>query len=344
MAYTTINKSSDYFNTKLYTGNFTDNTDITGVGFQPDLVWLKERSSGSSNLLQDAVRGANKDLFSDTSSAEESNTNRMKAFISDGFTLGAHNLSNQNGETYASWNWKANGAGSANTAGSINSTVSVNATAGFSIVKWTGTGSNATIGHGLAVAPAMIIVKELGTANDWVIYHKSLGGGKYIYLNQTSGEASASTVWQNYNPTSSVFYTGTSGLVSESQPYIAYCFAEKTGYCKIGNYTGNGLTDGPFIYTGFRPSFIMLKRASGDGYEWLIVDDKRDTYNVTTNGLAPNTNVAESGSSYNSLDILSNGFKPRNAETRINNGNGNILYMAFGQSLVGSNNVPCTAR
>ena len=238
----------------------------------------------------------------------------------------------------------ANGAGSANTAGSINSTVSVNATAGFSIVKWTGTGSNATIGHGLAVAPAMIIVKELGTANDWVIYHKSLGGGKYIYLNQTSGEGSASTVWQNYNPTSSVFYTGTSGLVSQSQPYIAYCFAEKTGYCKIGNYTGNGLTDGPFIYTGFRPSFIMLKRASGDGYEWLIVDDKRDTYNVTTNGLAPNTNVAESGSSYNSLDILSNGFKPRNAETRINNGNGNILYMAFGQSIVGSNNVPCTAR
>ena len=343
MAYTTINKSTDYFNTKLYTGNGGTQS-ITGVGHQPDWTWIKPRSTTGNHRITDAVRGVTKQIYADLTNAENTNTNGLTAFGTDGFTVGSDGGYNGNGVTLASWNWKANGAGSANTDGSINSTVSVNATAGFSIVKWTGTGSNATIGHGLAVAPAMIIVKELGTANDWVVYHKSLGGGKYIYLNQTAGEASASTVWQNYNPTSSVFYTGTSGLVSQSEPYIAYCFAEKTGYCKIGNYTGNGLTDGTFVYTGFRPSWIMLKRASGDGYEWLIVDDKRDTYNVTTNGLAPNTSAAESGSSYNSLDILSNGFKPRNAETRINNGNGNILYMAFGQSLVGTNNVPCTAR
>ena len=335
MAYTTINKSSEHMTASIWTGNGTKIT----TGFSPDWIWFKARNAVSYAGILNAITGYDKYLQSFSTDAETTSTGMMVT-DSTGYTPGSVLSSN----SYVGWSWKANGAGSANTAGSINSTVSVNATAGFSIVKWTGTGSNATIGHGLAVAPAMIIVKELGTANDWVVYHKSLGGGKYIYLNQTSGEASASTVWQNYNPTSSVFYTGTSGLVSESQPYIAYCFAEKTGYCKIGNYTGNGLTDGSFIYTGFRPSFIMLKRASGDGYEWLIVDDKRDTYNVTTNGLAPNTNVAESGSSYNSLDILSNGFKPRNAETRINNGNGNILYMAFGQSLVGSNNVPCTAR
>ena len=346
MAYTTINKSTAHFNTKLHSGTGSTTT-ITGVGFQPDWTWFKSRSNANNHALYDAVRGASKLIRSNSGTAEQTNT-ALSAFTSDGVTLtGGDSFTNASGYTYASWNWKAGGGqGSSNTDGSINTTyTSVNTTAGFSISQYTGTGSNATVGHGLGAVPKMIIVKRTNASDVWRVYHGSIGATKHLVLNTTAGEASGSNVWNDTEPTSSVFSISTDSAVNASgATYIAYCFAEKTGYCKIGNYTGNGLTDGTFIYTGFRPSWIMLKRASGDGYEWLIVDNKRDTHNVTTNGLAPNTNSAESGSSYNSLDILSNGFKPRNNETRINNGNGNIIYMAFGQSLVGSNNVPCTAR
>ena len=341
MAYTTVNKSSLFMNPKLYTGNGAASHAITGVGFQPDWVWLKNRSGADNNSLNDVVRGANKNLVSNNANAEATTTDQLMSFNSDGFTVGASGSANTNGNNFVSWNWKANGSGSANTNGSINSTVSVNTTSGFSIVKWTGTGSNATIGHGLTVAPAMIIVKELGTANDWVVYHKSLGGGKYIYLNQTTGEASASTVWQNYDPTSSVFYTGTSGLVSQSEPYIAYCFAEKTGYSKMGLYTGNGNNDGAFIYLGFKPAFLMIKRSDQD-QPWLLFDNKRST-NVNQSKLFPNTNGAENNDTSNGIDFLSNGFKLRrnNGES---NETGNYIYMAFGQTLVGTNNVPNNAR
>ena len=340
MAYTTINKSSSFMNPKLYTGNGGTQS-ITGVGFQPDWTWIKGRSFSDNHVLTDAVRGVTKTIFSDLTAAEETQTGGLTAFGSDGFSVGSLAEVNTNNATLVSWNWKANGSGSANTNGSINSTVSVNTTSGFSIVKWTGTGSNATIGHGLTVAPAMIIVKELGTANDWVVYHKSLGGGKYIYLNQTTGEASASTVWQNYDPTSSVFYTGTSGLVSQSEPYIAYCFAEKTGYSKMGLYTGNGNNDGAFIYLGFKPAFLMIKRSDQD-QPWLLFDNKRST-NVNQSKLFPNTNGAENNDTSNGIDFLSNGFKLRrnNGES---NETGNYIYMAFGQTLVGTNNVPNNAR
>jgi len=340
MAYTTINKSSSFMNPKLYTGNGGTQS-ITGVGFQPDWTWIKGRSFSDNHVLTDAVRGVTKTIFSDLSAAEETQSTGLTAFGSDGFSVGSLAEVNTNNATLVSWNWKANGSGSANTNGSINSTVSVNTTSGFSIVKWTGTGSNATIGHGLTVAPAMIIVKELGTANDWVVYHKSLGGGKYIYLNQTTGEASASTVWQNYDPTSSVFYTGTSGLVSQSEPYIAYCFAEKTGYSKMGLYTGNGNNDGAFIYLGFKPAFLMIKRSDQD-QPWLLFDNKRST-NVNQSKLFPNTNGAENNDTSNGIDFLSNGFKLRrnNGES---NETGNYIYMAFGQTLVGTNNVPNNAR
>jgi len=340
MAYTPIDKGENFFNTKLYTGNGGTQS-ITGVGFQPDWTWIKGRSFSDNHVLTDAVRGVTKTIFSDLSAAEETQSTGLTAFGSDGFSVGSLAEVNTNNATLVSWNWKANGSGSANTNGSINSTVSVNTTSGFSIVKWTGTGSNATIGHGLTVAPAMIIVKELGTANDWVVYHKSLGGGKYIYLNQTTGEASASTVWQNYDPTSSVFYTGTSGLVSQSEPYIAYCFAEKTGYSKMGLYTGNGNNDGAFIYLGFKPAFLMIKRSDQD-QPWLLFDNKRST-NVNQSKLFPNTNGAENNDTSNGIDFLSNGFKLRrnNGES---NETGNYIYMAFGQTLVGTNNVPNNAR
>ena len=350
MAYTTINKSSDYFNTKLYTGNFTDNTDITGVGFQPDLVWLKERSSGSSNLLQDAVRGANKDLFSDTSSAEESNTNRMKAFISDGFTLGAHNLSNQNGETYASWNWKANGAGSANTAGSISSTVSANTTAGFSIVTFTGNETvDSTVGHGLGAIPKMIIVKGTSFSAPWIVYHHSIGNSNYLRLNTTDAEATANGMWSNTTPTNSVFTLGTDSWGNNNgQSLIAYCFAEKQGYSKIGSYTGNGSSDGTFCYTGMKPSWVLIKQTNSAGNDWWIYDNKRDTFNLATHGLRPNISNAEvnySATDTMNLDLLSNGFKIKSTDGALNGNGSSYIYMAFAEApLVGTNGVTAKAR
>ena len=347
MAYTTINKSSDYFNTKLYTGNFTDNTDITGVGFQPDLVWLKERSSTSSHLLQDAVRGANKDLFSNETSDEESNTNRMKAFISDGFTLGAHNLSNQNGETYASWNWKANGAGSANTDGDVTSTVSINTTSGFSIVKWDSTGTaGINIGHGLGQKPAMIIAKSTNiNGTSWPVYHQSLGATKYLTLNNTTAGQTSSTRWNNSEPTTTTFQTGSSGDIGGSdRTMIAYCFAEKQGYSKIGSYTGNGNADGTFVYTGFKPSFILAKRTDATA-GWVLFDNKRIGYNGSGNyWLDAQNNEADQTDATGMFDQLSNGFKVRSSFGSRNASGGNYIYIAFGQSLVGSNNVPCTAR
>ena len=344
MAYTTINKSSDYFNTKLYTGNFTDNTDITGVGFQPDLVWLKERSSGSSHLLQNAVRGANKDLFSDTSSAEESNTNRMKAFISDGFTLGAHNLSNQNGETYASWNWKANGAGSANTAGSISSTVSANTTAGFSIVTFTGNETvDSTVGHGLGAIPKMIIVKGTSFSAPWIVYHHSIGNSNYLRLNTTDAEATANGMWSNTTPTNSVFTLGTDSWGNNNgQSLIAYCFAEKQGYSKFGSYKGNGNANGAFVYTGFSPAFFMLKRTDGTN-SWRMWDNKRDPFNVRDTSINANENDAEYTDASVYMDFVSNGVKFRTTGDNVSGGN--YIYMAFAEApLVGTNGVTAKAR
>jgi hypothetical protein len=350
MAYTTINKSSDYFNIKLYTGNFTDNTDITGVGFQPDLVWLKERSSTSSYLLQDAVRGANKDLFSNETSDEESNTNRMKAFISDGFTLGAHNLSNQNGETYASWNWKANGTGSANTAGSINSTVSANTTSGFSIVKWTLTSIGvSTIGHGLGAIPKMIITKKITSGNPdyWTTYNKKIGSGRSIFLNDPGGESGASTsYWNDTSPTSSVFSTGT---YFDPGDYIAYCFADVQGYSKFGHYAGT--SSEVFNYTGFKPRFILIKKIS-EGASWHLFDTSRTVSNggnQLNKILFPNLGNAESDDNYNYVDAYSNGFRcfsgPGGQGTETNKNGHTFIYMAFAEApLVGTNNVPCTAR
>jgi hypothetical protein len=344
MAYTTINKSTDYFNTKLYSGNYQSHA-ITGVGFQPDWVWIKERSSTSSHRLMDAVRGVGKGLSSDNTTAEESLAALLTSFDSDGFTVGADNGVNQNNQTYAAWNWKANGAGSANTDGSINTTyTSVNTTAGFSISKYTGTGSNATVGHGLGVAPKMIIFKRLDSADDWTIYHNKLGATKKIDLNNTGASSTVSSVFNDTAPTTSVMSVGTNGRTNASSgTYVAYAFAEKTGYSKFGSYTGNGSTDGPFVYTGFKPAWIMVK-ATDATKSWYMWDNKRSTSgsNVVDDQLLANTTDSEFDGS--NIDILSNGFKFRGSGSGENGSGTNYIYMAFGQSLVGSNNVPCTAR
>ena len=343
MAYTTINKSSDFFNTKLYTGTGSSNS-VTGVGFQPDWTWIKSRSDAQSNNIFDAVRGQGKVLFTDAGSAQATVTDRLTAFNSDGFTVVSDNSVNGSSKTYAAWNWKANGQGSSNTDGSINTTyTSVNTTAGFSICQYTGTGSNATIGHGLGAAPKMIIVKNLDQNDGWYVYHVSRGATKHITLDSTGTGGTNSTLWQDTEPTSSVFSIGTNNVVNTSgEKYIAYCFAEKVGYSKFGSYVGNANVDGPMIVTGMKPSFILIKNTSATA-SWRLVDNKRIGYNPNNIQLYPNLSNAESTSEY-VVDILSNGFKVRATDSGVNGSGNTMIYIAIGQSLVGSNNVPCTAR
>jgi len=348
MAYTTINKHTDHFNTKLYTGNGGTNA-ITGVGFQPDLVWIKDRDATGYHFWTDAVRGVTKTIFSNRDDATSTEATGLTAFGTDGFTVGSHSNINTSGRNIASWNWKAGtGAGSSNTDGSINTTyTSVNTTAGFSIVSWTGTGSAGTIGHGLGVKPAMIISKNRDEAQNWFCYHTGLGATKYIRLNLTNEFGTSSAIWNDTEPTTSLFSVGNDTAVNgSSDEMIAYCFAEKKGYSKFGSYKGNGNADGPFVYLGFKPALVIIKGAvSGDGdaaQNWELYDNKRDGRNGLNDALFPNTTAAESVE--DRVDLLSNGFKIRVNSDGVNDNNSTYIYMAFGQSLVGSNNVPCTAR
>ena len=346
MAYTTINKSTDNFNTKLYTGNGSTQS-ITGVGFQVDFNWLKSRTQTEGHYLQDVIRGSTKHLHTNNTDAEDTAATAVTSFDSDGFTLGNKADLNGSGNTYCSWNWKAGtGQGSSNTDGSINTTyTSVNTTAGFSISKFTGTGSAATVGHGLGVKPSMIIAKSTTISNNWIVQHGSLGATNTIFLDNTNPSQTGTSFWNDTEPTSSVFSLGNwSGINTSGSGIIAYCFAEKAGYSKFGSYTGNGNADGTFVYTGFKPAFLIVKRTDTANF-WLIRDNKRDTFNVSNKTLNANGTDTEAswGSTY-LIDYLSNGFKCRDATTPINASGGTYIYMAFGQSLVGSNNVPCTAR
>jgi hypothetical protein len=350
MAYTTINKSTDYFNTKLYSGNATARS-ITGVGFQPDFTWIKNRSYTHNHVLSDAVRGSNKGLNSDTNNAEvtDSSNGYVTGFVSDGFSISNSDYGwvNNSSSNYASWNWKANGSGSANTDGDINSTVSVNQTAGFSIVKYTGTDvAGATVGHGLGAVPKMIILKRLvDNGYDWVVYHKDKTAGLYLNSSGYNNDSSSNNIWFNGTaPTSSVFSIGTDGRIGDATNFIAYCFAEKTGYSKFGKYTGNGNEDGSFVYTGFKPVFVMVKIIDTQTDNWAMYDNKRNPFNLdTSQRIRANTNTAEVTAN-GDLDFFSNGFKVHSSDGEINGSGSSYIYMAFGQSLVGSNNVPCTAR
>ncbi len=341
MAYTTINKSTDYFNTKLYTGNGSTQS-ITGVGFQPDWVWYKNRSATANHGLFDAVRGATKLIQSNATGAEQT-VSGVTSFDSDGFGIGSDSDGNGNGNNIVAWNWKANGAGSSNTDGSINTTyTSVNTTAGFSISKYTGTGSAGTIGHGLGAEPEVIIVKKLNSSEQWFSYHKPLGNTGALVLNTTAAVANDAGYWNSTTPTSSVFSVTSNGSNNASgDTYIAYCFAPKTGYSKFGSYTGNGNADGAFIYTGFKPAFVIQKNTSVT-QGWQLQDNKRLGYNPDNYLLQPHDSAAESA--LQRIDLLSNGFKVRTTDAGQNASGNNYIYMAFGQSIVGSNNIPATAR
>ena len=343
MAYTTINKSTDQFITHLYTGNDSTNNQ-TSLGMTPDLVWVKCRNNSTpSHYWVDKVRGDKKYISSNLTASESTDSNTFD-LVSGGFNLaGGNGWTNVSGRNYVAWNWKAGGAGSANTDGSINTTAtSVNTTAGFSISTYTGTGSAATIGHGLGVKPSMIIVKNLSSSSyGWYVYHKSIAATHEILLNSSSAKDTTSQ-WNDTEPTSSVFSVGTAAATNGSgNNLVAYCFAEKTGYSKFGSYKGNGNADGTFVYTGFKPAFVIIK-ATNAGENWFICDNKREGYNAENNRLIPNLNNAEQSDS--PIDILSNGFKARETSSKVNGSNEPYIYMVFGQSLVGSNNVPCTAR
>jgi len=351
MAYTTINKSSDYFNTVLYTGN-AGTQSITGVGFQPDLNWTKGRNVGTFHMLTDAVRGATKAIQSNTTTAEQTFASGLTSFNSDGFTAG--NSDDINGNyNYASWNWKAGSVVSGNTTGSGTSksyTGSIDATAGFSIIKYQGNGTAGhTIPHRLSTTPAMIIVKNLTSTYNWSIYHKdaftSQSSPGVLYLNTTAGKANDTNVWGNSTVTidSTVFSLGDyEGTNNNNDYFVAYCFAEKTGYSKFGSYIGNGSTDGTFIYTGFKPAFILIKKTD-TAKNWFLHDNKRNGYNPQNNYVNPNLSEAEN--SFAEFDFLSNGFKLKTSGTGHNQSGGTYIYMAFAEApLVGTNGVTAKAR
>jgi hypothetical protein len=331
---TPATQAGKFFNPVLYTGNgfpTSGTQSVSGVGFQPDWVWIKSRSAAGSNTLTDVVRGINSQLLTNTTGAQETNTDNITALNSDGFSLGSNTTGstsvNVNGQTYVAWNWKANGAGVTNTAGSITSTVSANTTSGFSVVTYTATGSVATIGHGLGVAPRMVILKGRSGTTDWFVYHASIGATKGIYLNQTSAEITSANFWNNTAPTSTVFTAGT-GVGGSGVTMVAYCFAEVPGYSRFGSYTGNGSADGPFVFCGFRPRYVMIKRADATN-NWILKDTTRAPYNADGNTLIADLPDAEYGPSNTLIDELSNGFKCRDASASINFSGNTYIFMAF---------------
>ena len=360
MAYTTIDKPTDYFNTILYTGTGSNSNSVTGVGFQPDWLWLKSRSNAYPNFTYDAVRTNRSALITNSTNAEDTGaSNQMTSLNSDGFTVvdsGDSVGTNDNGATFVSWNWKAGTSftndASSTSIGSIDSTGSVNTDAGFSIVSFTGNSSNSqTVAHGLGVAPSMVIIKNRVRSDEgWWTQHTSFAAGThYALLNSTSaaGNAGGTNIFNGF-PTSTVFKINDGRGVNENgSAHIAYCFAGKQGYSKFGSYVGNGNADGTFVYTGFKPAFFMIKRTTGSGYDWLMYDNKRQvSFNVVDDFLKPNLSDAETtGNANQSLDFLSNGVKHRGNGASSNGSGASYIYMAFAENpFVTSSGVPATAR
>ena len=349
MAYTTVDNPELYFQTKLYTGNGgTQAITLDGSeNMQPDWTWLKCRSNLESHELYDAVRGATKMISSNLTNAETTKSTALTSFNSDGFTLGSNFEVNASGRTFAAWNWLAGGSASSNTDGDVTASVSANTTAGFSIVKFTSSSSSGamTVGHGLGATPKMVIVKDIGATGNWQVYFEGIGTAnqQYLKLNATDAVVNYSGLW-GAGMTSSVIGIGVGVAVDANESDIAYCFAEKKGYSKFGKYTGNGNADGPFIYTGFKPAFFLVKNITNAGYDWELRDNKRDSYNPVGYRLEANTSDAES-SYYAEYDFVSNGIKIRQNGNNYNTSGASYIYMAFAESpFVNSNGVPTNAR
>ena len=347
----TILKGNQYFDATLYTGNGTSQNVVNSGGFQPDFVWYKDRSVARDHGLFDSIRGALNLMSSNNTAAESSVAGSLTAFNSNGYSIGSAANANGNGETYVGWQWLAGAGTTSNiTVGqystspnvpSIASTVSVNATAGFSIVTWAGSGAAGTIGHGLNAVPAMLITKKRTSATDsnWVVWQKNLTGGNtvtdayYMYLNGTNGQnASGGVFYKGTDITSTTFgfQSGNANVNASGQNYVAYCFAEVAGYSAFGSYTGNGSNDGPFVFCGFAPKFVLLKIASGGTGSWLIVDSVRQTYNVLGPYLLADSSGVEGTT--NILDFTSNGFKIRGNGGSYNTSSATHIFAAFAQN------------
>jgi hypothetical protein len=328
-----VSKSNTAFDTVLYTGNGSTQT-IGGLNFAPDLVWIKDRSSSVvGHRLYDTIRGATKEIYTHATNAETTDAAGLTAFTANGFTTGNSTGTNTNGDNLVAWAWDAGTTTVVNTAGSITANVRVNSTSGFSIVSWIGTGANATVGHGLNAAPQFIIVRNRDTVYSWRVWHKTLSGTQLLYIDTADGVVTDATMWNSTIPTSTVFSLGTNGGVNEStKKIIAYCFAEVPGFSSFGSYTGNSSTDGPFVYTGFRPALIIFKRSSGATNNWRIIDSDRSPYNQGSQALYPNTSETESLAANDAFDILSNGFKMRGTAQASNETGSTYIYAAFAES------------
>ena len=335
MAYTTIDDPTLYFSATLYTGDGQQDRAVTidGTGMQPDLLWNKSRSLGEQHAIGDSVRGVQRKIGSSNNDAQSSagSYTNFSTITSTGFTVatgGVDGAVNQNNATYCNWAWKET------------------ATAGFDIVLYTGNATGRTIAHNLNAVPKMIITKNVSASGDWYTYHQAVGNTKTMLLNQTNAASDAdASFWNNTSPTSSVFSVGGATAVNgNGNSIIAYVFAEKQGYSKFGSYVGNGNANGTFVYTGFKPAFVMVKDSSNAGYNWMMYDNKRLGYNGGSRYLIANESYAESGSSDNLMDFTSNGFKLRIADQNINRTH-TYIFMAFAENpFVTSTGVPATAR
>ena len=352
-----INKPDDYFNTKLYTGNGSTQS-ITGVGFQPDWVWIKDRDNATNHMVFDSVRGTGEELHTQNTDSETTQANTLTAFGSDGFSLGSNSDVNNSSQNFVAWNFLASNTTASNTDGDITSTVSANTTAGFSIVTYTGNGTqtNTEVGTGLSTSLDMIISKPLDTGGGtdvWIVYVKNVteGTGDCLLLNTTdarlNGGAGGGTNANGTTAGNLIIKPGSASnnnLNNSGTRYVSYCFSSVKGYSKIGSYTGNGSTDGTFIYTGFKPAWIMIKRTDSAG-GWVMFDNKRNSFNVMDETLLANVSDAETVYANQIFDFVSNGLKVRGTANSSNASGASYIYMCFAENpLVGTNNIPATAR
>ena len=351
MAFTTVDNPELYFQAKTYTGN-ASTLAVTFDGsenMQPDWLWLKKTEASGHHFVFDSVRGVDKELNPSTNDEESSPANYVSSFDTNGFTIGSDTDINPSGGGAVAWAWKAGTSfsndASATSVGTIDSSGSRNSTAGISIITYTGNQSAATIAHGLGALPGMLIIKNRTSTDsrDWAVYHKNLtGNNKYFSLNLSSAELTDAATFNNTAPTTTVFSSASSVEVNESgKTFIAYCFTGIKGYSRFGFYTGNGNADGPFVYTGFRPAFLLFK--GNNTSDWQLFDNKRDPENPVEQALHPDIiNVA---STDQELDFLSNGFKLRDTGAHVNGDGVNFIYMAFAESpFVNSNGIPTNAR
>ena len=332
-----IYNGANHMAATTYTGtgsSLSISNSVNSASFQPDLVWIKSRSAATDHKLTDSVRGVTKGLISNTTGAETTDTTGLTAFGASGFTVGASTTYNNSGATYVGWQWKANGTAVSNTSGTITSSVSANTTAGFSVVTYTGNGSiSATVGHGLGIAPAMVIQKSRSDGTySWRVYHQSIAAGNMLLLNSTSGAIAINSDGGISSVGSSTFgfSGGTPAVNTTSTTYVAYCFAAIAGYSAFGSFTGNGSSDGPFTYTGFRPRYVLFKNSNAIS-QWRVADTSRSPYNLSIYSLRANDSTAENSTNCD-IDFLSNGFKIRGTGTDQNDSGNVYIYAAFAEN------------